>query len=413
MRLLLYLLLIACLAQAGLYAANVEQFLGRKRLGGSIWGLRNDMEEAGVFLDMGFDGEIWSNVHGGITTGTKLLGLGTVATGFDLETIAGLEGSSIFVDGIWYHGSQPTALLIGADPSSNISSAEAESNFWRVYQIYFQQELFNKALTLRAGQLAADETFMISEYAGLFINAQFGALPTEADNVAAPVYPTPAPGAYGEWSPEEQPWFARVGLYTADAGPDNSHNIGFSWELGGGVGGALFVEGGRSYVWAGMPGKATLGFIGANSPITNYQTGGTERGFYSLYTMVDQALILREDGSARLGAFWRFAWNPQSTRSQQQYYTDCGFNLFQPFPNRPRDIAGVAVGYERFYGYFRASQAALGGPSVTDDQTVLEFTYSASLNDWLVVQPDFQMIFDPEFSGRDAYVVGMRASLVF
>lgn len=396
-----------------LLSGDVESFLGREQLLGTAGGYREQLEEQGFDFSLGYDGELWSNVHGGLKTGTKLMGLAVVDATLDMGKIVGWEGGIIHAGGVWYQGTQPTELLIGAEESSAVSGIEAGSNFWRFYQLYVEQRFADDALAIRAGQLAADETFMLSDYAELFLNAQFGAMPGIVDNVNVPVYPLPGPGVYARWEQEGGgPWFARLGLYTADAGADESSNVGFGWRLGGDAGAALFAEGGRAISPAGRSGRVTLGYFGTNRMLPDYASGGTVRGFNTVYLLVDQALWEQDDGSPKLGEFWRFAYNPQSTRSVQQYYTDLGLNLFQPFPGRPDDVAGLAAGWSRYYGHYRSAQEAAGDP-VTPAQTVIELTYAAQVTPWLQVQPDFQVYIDPAFSGRNAWVLGLRASLVF
>ena len=50
---------------------------------------------------------------------------------------------------------------------------------------------------------------------------------------------------------------------------------------------------------------------------------------------------------------------------------------------------------------------------VGQGQTVLEVTYQVAIAPWLVVQPDAQFFFDPAFSRRDAYALGVAMAVIF
>jgi carbohydrate-selective porin OprB len=56
---------------------------------------------------------------------------------------------------------------------------------------------------------------------------------------------------------------------------------------------------------------------------------------------------------------------------------------------------------------------AVAGTPVGHGQTVLEVTYQLAIAPWLVVQPDAQFFFDPAFSRRDAYALGVQMTTIF
>lgn len=402
---------MAFVTAGSLFGAELQKQLKDAGPDADFYGWMSRLDDQGYRLAASYDAEVWSNLDGGIQTGTEFIGVGFVEGDFDMEKIAGLEGASFFASGAWYEGRSPTDKLIGADPSTYLSAIEADRSFWRFYRLYYEQKIGDSPWALRIGQLAADEVFMLSEYAGLFLNAQFGAMPSMADNLAAPIYPLPAPGALLLYEPDEG-IFARLGVYTADAGQNTAGNIGFDWRLGGDAGGALFFETGIAGDILGREGRYTLGFVGANNQTVNYRTGANATGFYSFYFMADRVIETRENGAPSLAGFFRFAYNPQSGHSQQQYYADFGVNWFAPFPNRENDVAGIAVGYNSYYDAFRQSSASAGQP-VTPDQTVIELTYQFEVYEWFKLQPDFQIFLNPQFSGRDAYVIGLNANLFF
>ena len=86
---------------------------------------------------------------------------------------------------------------------------------------------------------------------------------------------------------------------------------------------------------------------------------------------------------------------------------------------RERDrISGAARGFDADTGLYSASFAP-----IRNSETVLEVTYQCQVAPWLIVQPDFQYVFNPaggvtnpdNASERigDAAVFGLRANIVF
>ncbi len=285
-----------------------------------------------------------------------------------------------------------------------MSGWEAEDSV-RFYRLYVEQELFAGGLRVKAGQFAADDDFFLSRYALTFVNGVFGDFTFHRALPTSPVYPLSAPGLYLETEGSER-WFARIGVYAADAGKDRSSNIGFDWSLQDGA--ALFAEVGARRVPLGLPGTYTLGSFGDTSSQVDFDDGGKADGLLAIYAMFDQALALDAAGEPQAGAFLRASVAPQSDRSVVRWHVDGGLNFFGPIPGRRRDVLGVAVSYNDFASDYLSSQRA-SGQNVTGDETVVELTSRAAITSWLSLQPDLQLFFDPHFGRRDAVVVGLRA----
>src|SRR4051794_6698762 len=66
----------------------------------------------------------------------------------------------------------------------------------RLYELWLEQKFFDDTVALRAGQLAADTEFLVSQYATLFVNATFGWPAITAADLPSggPAYPLATPG---------------------------------------------------------------------------------------------------------------------------------------------------------------------------------------------------------------------------
>ncbi|MEM8549389.1 MAG: carbohydrate porin [Verrucomicrobiota bacterium] len=361
------------------------------------------------YLDI--NGEVWANTSGGERTGAEGLFQAQFGFALDLNKLADLEGWTYAMDWHAYYGSQPSISLVGLDEASAISNLEAQANVVRFRNISLQRSFNDGQYLIRFGQLAADDDFMVSETAGLFLNGAFGPFPAQARAVDAPIYPLSAPGIYFYAEPAED-IFMQLGVYTANAGEDNSSNWGFGWEINGRDGAAIFYEIGTQQTPFNLPGTYTLGVFASTGDVTLNTTGETDWGVAYPYVLIDQAFLTDREGNPVLSGFFRFTTNFQHDRTIINVYTDAGLAWYGPIPGREDDTAGVAINfgsYER--DYLQAELAA--GNDLGAEQTIIELTYLVQVTDWFSVQPDLQIVLDPHNSRRDAWVVGLRGSMSF
>src|SRR5690625_1833753 len=157
--------------------------------------------KSAVELGASFTGDFLANANGGAKTGSVSAGLLEIEFSADLEKIFGWNGASFFANAFYFHGHDLSEHLVGSfDDVSNIFS-ETDFNF---FNIYLQQKLAEENIRLKIGQIAADDDFMTSEKADLFINSVFGPLPTLVGNIPAPEYPLAAPGFFLRSKPAEE-----------------------------------------------------------------------------------------------------------------------------------------------------------------------------------------------------------------
>lgn len=369
-------------------------------------GARTRLEKFGISPFFTLTTLTFTNTHGGIQTGSRWGGLMAFGANFSFEKLWGWSGGSFHLDFHWWQGDQPSTELIGNFGPDALSGWEA-SNAFRVYHIYFQQEFQGGDYLFKIGQIALDDDFQLSEYAGLFLNTAFGDMPSRASASNAPAYPLAAPGLYIYAKPGKE-WFLRGGLYTSDAGEDIVSNTGFDWRIGGAAGYSIILELGIEGTLFGLPATYKIGGLYNTAQLDKLGTSETVNGNVDIYVVADQALWVDEKKKPILAAFVRVGTNPLKDRTEVGLHAGTGLNYFGPF-GRADDAAGIALSYNRFSHAF--VQAADG--QVSKQETILELTYQAVLTPWLTLQPDLQFIFDPVFSRRNAYVIMMQAEITF
>ncbi len=150
-------------------------------------------------------------------------------------------------------------------------------------------------------------------------------------------------------------------------------------------------------------------------------------GDWAIYGIVDQMVWKREGTEDQgIGIFLEVMGGP-SDRNLGNLFIAGGMNWLAPFPERKDDVFGIAFAYlgispaaRRFSRDLVAFGAA--GSTYAADETVVEATYTASMNSWLTLQPDIQLVLNPGAGipgpfGRkalaDAVVIGTRATIKF
>jgi porin len=424
----------------------------RETLTGDWGGLRSSLKDKGFQLGFVYIGEALGNPAGGVGHGAVYEGRLEAFADIDLEKAAGWAGATFHVNAYQIHGRGLSANYLGNNLLT-ASSIEA-SRATRLFDLWLQQKLFDGAVSVRAGQLAADDEFVISQYGGTFINSTFGWPALFAADAASggPAYPLATPGIRVAVAPSDALTLSAAIFNGDPAGPGTGNAqlrdaSGTSFRVGDGA----FAIAEAAYASnqdkdaTGLAATYKLGGFYQRGRFNDlrYDDGGrsladpassgrpavrhTHIGFYAI---VDQMIWRREAGSDEgLGLFARIMGDPTAA-NQIAFYADGGVNYKGAFSERPDDILGVAFAYAGISGEARGADGdtrRFTGTDrpVRDFEAVLEVTYKAQLAPWWTLQPDLQFIFHPggnvarpgETAGTqampDAIVLGLRTAVTF
>jgi porin len=371
-------------------------------------------------------GESWHNTHGGLTTGSRWNSLADLSLEIDLARLGAPNGSSITAQLLWVENQHTEAdfadLTGAANPVSGIHAADA----WRLFNFFYRQSWSDSRFAIKLGQLAIDDDFMGSDYAGLFAHSALGAMPSQVATAhgaatggggAYPIYAVAAPGVHFSASISES-LSLQLGLYHGGPGADERANHGLDWDDGTGQGVVLFCEGAYQFTLAGKASTLRAGGAFHSGRFDNFRALATDadapevRGLHSVYLVQDIVLAARDTEHPALGAFWRVGLSPQQDRSAVHRYADAGFNWFGPIPVRPDDTLGLAISYTEYGGDYRRLNPALAAA-----ETALELTYRAQVTDHLALQGIVQRHFNPlaadDGARHSATVLGLRAEVAF
>lgn len=439
---------------AGAAQAAEDDIWTRDKLTGDWGGSRTSLAEHGVDIGLNYVGEGIGNLSGGIKSGWSYEGRAEFSLDLDLDKLAGWQGATAHgnVFQIHHTNGSPAVTYTGslADPS-NIEARQAT----RLYTLWLQQNLFDDKLSIRAGQLAADDEFMTSDTAGNLINGTFGWAVLGSANMTSggPAYPLPTPGVRVEVAPTKS-LAVRAAVFSGDpAGDDcvddaqvcNKRGTTFSTSGGALWMGELQYSINQEEGAAGLPGTYKLGawYETGNFADQRYglDSGGglvslsdptvvnpyNHWGDHGIYAIADQTVWKQEAQS--LAVFARLGGAP-SDRNLVSFYADGGFAFTGLVPGRDADVLAFGAAYSKISGDAadadRDAQMLLPDPSLParDHELVFEVSYTAQVTPWWTLQPDFQYIVHPGGNVRDAddpagatagnaTLVGLRTSLTF
>ena len=427
-------------------AVDAAPVVGEETLTGTWGGARPMLHNRGLDFTATEILEILGNPSGGSTKGATVQGRFDMGIDADFEKMFGATGLTGHVNAYQLHGRGMSASNLN-DNIMTASGIEAESTS-RLFTLWLQQNLFDDNLSIRAGQLAADDEFMTSDYGALFVNSTFGWPSSLAANLpgGGPAFPLAAPGVRVKIG-QTDPWSFQVGVFDGDptGGGENARGTNFNMDKGVLSIGELAYGVKADKESTALPATYKVGIwhhtenfadqrfdVNGVSLADSSSTGvgHTHRGDYGVYGVVDQ-MLWRKAGTddQGLGGFARALWNPED-RNMVAYQLDAGLNYKGLIPNRDEDVLGVGFSYVRISDQARdldRDANAINGTSapVRDYESAIEITYQAPITPWLSVQPDLQYIMHPggnvadpkDASGTsavgDALVVGLRLTANF
>jgi len=431
-------------------------FWHRSTMLGDIFGLRPWLGSFGVSFNLQEISEVLGNLTGGFRRGATYDGLTTMTLQMDTGKAFGLDDGLFNASALQIHGRNLSAENLGTLQAASGIEADRATRLW---ELWYQQGLSEGAVDVKLGQQSLDQEFIVSQYAGLFVNTMFGwpMVPTADLPSGGPAYPLSSLGVRLRAKPNDS-LTVLAGVFDDNpAGPGTGdpqlrNASGTAFRLSDGVlsiaevqyalnqpgGGEMHAGGGE----LGMPGTYKLGmwYDSGNFADQRYDNMGLSlanpassgiprphRGDFSVYAVMDQMIWRPSSDSAQsLGFFLRPMAAP-ADRNLIDLSLNVGLTLKDPLPGRDNDTAGVGLGYAQVSGRASGLDRDAGffsGTSfpVRSSEEFVEVTYQFQLAPWWQLQPDFQYTFNPGAGVRNPMtlarvrnetVVGVRTTLTF
>ncbi|HYZ61999.1 MAG TPA: carbohydrate porin, partial [Acetobacteraceae bacterium] len=137
----------------------------RSNLFGDAGGLRSALNARGITIGLQETSEVLGNLSGGVRRTVVYEGLTQATLGVDLGKAIGLRGGTFNVSALQIHG-RGLSLNALDNNLNTVSSIEALRGTL-LFELWYEQALFDNKVAIRVGQMAADQEFIISKYAAL------------------------------------------------------------------------------------------------------------------------------------------------------------------------------------------------------------------------------------------------------
>lgn len=377
------------------------------------WGGFRDtlMMDYGLNFNASYTSILQSNVHGGLGTGFYGASpIGVMLTA-DLDLLAGLRGSTFFIDlehFNWYNG--PLAGSGQRDKSGSwvgdngnfIDPTNARLN--QIAQLYWSQELLDDTLNAQFGKMDANEHFSSIQAAGSFIYSAVSYTPTL--NQFLPTYPNEATALQLIWTLNNTVtgsfgWFDGTsaafpsGPATGPRGPATFFDNAGHW---------FFITQWDANWSLSDTQPGTIG-LGAWLQTGNTLTAGNSAagvndvpGFYVQWQQTIWAPDAQTaDNNGGLAGFGQFGWSDPD-KNPVHWSIMAGLNATGIIPGRPADSIGLQGSYCNFVddaAIFQSMNAdGSAGPS-GGYESCIELYYLAQLTPCLYVQPGIEWIESP------------------
>lgn len=384
--------IIACSLWAALASAEDSPWLL-----GDWGGQRKALAEHGLDMEFVASTDLLAIVDGGISRG--------VETPANFDMVFTLDTATA---GLWRNGSLQFYLLgnAGGDPSLRAGDLQVASNFeapdtFKLFEAYYEHRLLDDRLGVLVGLHDINADFYVTEHSGMFLNSSFGIGPDLAQ-VGPSIFPSTSPGVRIRlnWTPAT---YLLAAIYDGVAGdPNDPYGTHIKFDEGDGV----FMIG-----EAGLLGSEAryykLGVGGWHHTANIDDLDGRPRDDNSgIYALGEADLWRAEDGRG-VGVFTQLGF-ADGDRNQLSTYVGGGVTWTGPLPQRPEDVAGLAIAHARNGDHFRRLNAGLERA-----ETTFELSYLLTPKPWLTVQPDLQYIVDPgtDSSIDNALILGVRVQV--
>jgi porin len=386
-----------------------EDFDWDETLSRTMNGIRSKMRELGISPTLSYMGALQTNVTGQTHQMWGYAGQLLGGLDVDFEKLLKIKGMSVYVGGSWGTGDNLSGSLRNLFP---VNSFYAPSYY--LGEMYLQQSLLNKNLTLLGGRLAASNSFATLPVFSNYVNYGLNPNPYPLGGNDITFFGPPTGTEWGAQAtynvtPKVQ---VSAGLFNTNLNSANGQNHGTDWTLQQGNKGALVVAEVSYYPHQiatdnGKQGEYTVGVITDNNSFPTLPNGDTRTSGYTGVFAMAQEMVYQPDGpntSRGLTVWGSWAYNSKPLISPLPLFWGAGASYRGLIPSRKNDVASAGW----IYG-----QVSNLVPSTSAEQ-VLEVNYSVSYRRFLVITPDFQYIWKPGgYSVPGVAVAGVQASITF
>ncbi len=191
-------------AQAEVQAKQPASIWDQDTLTGDWGGARTALKDKGIDITLISINEIMSVLSGGLNRQASYEGRFEFSVDADLDKLLGWKGATTHFT-IYQLNNAGRVAADNAGSIGDVSNIDALATT-RLFTAWFQQSLFDDKVSVRMGQIAADDEFLNSPTSANLLNGTFGWASLVAANMLSggPAFPLATPGVRVAIKPTEQ-----------------------------------------------------------------------------------------------------------------------------------------------------------------------------------------------------------------
>jgi carbohydrate-selective porin OprB len=385
---------------------NDEDFDWDETLAGGWNDIRRVAKRIGITPTASYVSALQTNVTGGQDQVWSYAGQLSFAASADLGELLKTPELSAYVGASWGTGSNLSGSLDSTIPTSGLYAPS-----FYLGEMYLQQRLLKKKLTVLAGRLAAANTFAALPIFTNYVNYGINPNPFSLGANDVTFFGPPTGTEWGAQAtyavtPSIQ---VSAGVFNTNVNSANGDNHGADFTLQEGNKGVLAV-GEIDYLHnqransTGKPGQITLGFLHSNNSFPYLNQPGQSDGYSGAYLM-GQQMVFRPDGpgTSRGATVWG-AWshNTKELISPIPVFWGGGLSYEGLIPTRKSDVISA--------GLIRTEASKYALPTNTEE--LFELNYQWNHSRYLSITPHAQYLWNGQsHETRNATILGIQLSI--
>ncbi len=401
-------------------------FYNQKYMLGDWGGTRTRLEEEkGVKFDFFYISDMLYAKEAAIQTGGAGWNRARGTMDIDFGKLAGLQGLTFHVTGLWQGGPNLGASYLGSisNPSGLVSArTEILDSYWLAYA------MLDGKVTLRVGQFASMDYYGLQPYGGSFLLEPLNYGFQNRFNDYASFDPASGPGVQLVVSPTSFLYYS-VAYTSGNRNPYKDDYNGFhfvkqdSGVLSDAVGFKIGQPGtGKALKAKYYPGQYEVGSTYNGGKFTNPFNPlplslSQDTGNYVFYFMGNQA-VYRMNGSTNRGldVLFGITQSPNETYNFVDRNITTGIVFHGPITTRPRDSIDFALSYTHVSDKYATAYAAANPLSPPySSEKAYEFNYLFQATPYWIIQPTVQWYQDLGGLSKNGtgLAIGLRTKVTF
>ena len=378
--------------------------------------INTTLKGEGIDLSVNFINDFLDDVTDGIDKKPTYEGLLNPTMTLDLNRMLNWKDAKLFLS---INGTLGSAFNAKVGAEQGIDNIEAYDT-WKIYELWIEQNLFNKTTSLKFGLYDLNSEFDVTESSLVFLNPSqaIGVEFSQTGKNGPSIFPTTSLALRAKYQ-NKSGYYAQAAIFDGVPGdpnnPSGNHII-----LNKNNGALLVAEAGFASEVDGNAnsyGKYAIGCWYYTSGFKVHNVYGVDRiteknfGFYGIAEK--QIYGESNDQTQGLSMFIKLG-HAEDSINKIDNFLGMGFVYKGLFKGRGEDVLGIAVAMAHTSNWYW-QKLKLENTNKHRAEIDYELTYDMHLLKWFSLQPDFQYLFNPlnNKKSKRIFIVGLRTTLKF